>query len=393
MPVRAPLFLTDSMPRVIPNRDKTVLIIQEQMKQYRVPFFTRLHDALRDDGISLRVAYSDLARNDGKHDEAQLPPELGLKVNSYQLFSQRILYQPLLRAAAAADLVIAGQANKYLLNYLLVILCMLGCKRVAFWGLGENKDEGRSEFSEWVRRQVAKKVDWWFAYTTGTKAYLTSHGVSERRITVVSNAVDTREFSDLLATIDEREIAIARRQFEIQDQDRVGLFVGALLPDKGLALLVESAKLIKMSVPDFHLFIVGGGPEQERAQTLANGLSWIHFVGPKFGREKALFFKMANALLLPGRVGLVVLDAFAAGLPLITVDVPYHGPEIEYFADGKNGLLAKNNFAEYASEVVSLFSNASLQRDLRQAALAAGRDYSIDAMVGTFRDGIRACLA
>jgi glycosyltransferase involved in cell wall biosynthesis len=375
-----------------PNRDKTVLIIQGQMKHYRVPFFTRLRDVLRDDGISLRVAYS-LPDNDGRHDEAELPPELGLNVNVCRLFSERILYQPLLRAVACADLVIAEQGNRYLLNYLLVILSVLGCKRVAFWGLGENKDAGRSEFSEWVRRRVANKVDWWFAYTTGTKAYLTSNGVPERRITVVFNAVDTREFSNLLAAIDEHEVAIARQQFELQDHDRVGLFVGALLPDKGLGLLVESARRIKISVPNFHLFIVGGGPEQEMAQSAAKELPWIHFVGPRFGREKAIFFKMADALLLPGRVGLVVLDAFAAGLPLITIDVPYHGPEMEYFAKGRNGLLAKNDVGAYASEVVAFFSSASLQRKLKQAASDAGRADSIGAMAGNFREGIRACLA
>jgi glycosyltransferase involved in cell wall biosynthesis len=376
-----------------PNRDKTVLIIQGQMKQYRVPFFTRLRDVLRDDGVSLRVAYGEAPENDGRNDQAELPPELGLKVNAYRLFSQRILYHPLLRAVAEADLVIAEQSNKYLLNYLLVILSVLGCKRVAFWGLGESKAEGRSEFSEWVRRRVANKVDWWFAYTPGTKAYLTSNGVSERRITVVFNAVDTGEFSQLLAAVDDREVAIAKQQLEIQDNDRVGLFVGALLPDKGLGLLVESAKLIKTSLPSFHLLVVGGGPEQEMVQAAAQGLPWIHFVGPKFGREKAIFFKMADALLLPGRVGLVVLDSFAAGLPLVTIDVPYHGPEVEYFANGKNGLLSKNDVAAYASEVVSLFSSASLQRNLRQAALDAGRSYSIDAMVGSFREGIHACLA
>jgi len=59
----------------------------------------------------------------------------------------------------------------------------------------------------------------------------------------------------------------------------------------------------------------------------------------------------------------------------------------------RNGLLAKHDVAGYASEVVSFFSSASLQRNLRRAALDAGRTYSIDAMVGSFREGIRACLA
>src|SRR5271169_3897416 len=70
-----------TMPR-IPHRDNTVLIIQGQMKQYRVPFFTRLGDLLRADGISLRVAYGGLPQKDGRDDEAELPPDLGLNVNA-----------------------------------------------------------------------------------------------------------------------------------------------------------------------------------------------------------------------------------------------------------------------------------------------------------------------
>jgi glycosyltransferase involved in cell wall biosynthesis len=381
------------MSHIQPLRNKSVLIIQGQMKQYRVPFFTRLRDALQEDGISLRVAYGVFPQQDGRHDGADLPPDLGLKVNTYSLFSRRVLYHPLLRMAARTDLVITEQANKYLLNYLLVILCMLGCLRVAFWGLGENKEEGRSSLSEWLRRRIAKKVDRWFAYTTGTKSYLTLNGVSEEKITVVCNAVDTQAFSGLLAAIDQQEIADARRRLNIQDRDAVGLFVGALLPDKGLRFLLQAAKLVKMSTPSFHVIIVGGGPELDMVRAGSEDLPWVHVVGAKFGREKALLFKMADALLLPGRVGLVILDGFAAGLPLITIDIPNHGPEIEYLVNGKNGLLAENDVAAYASEVVRFLSTGSLQNELKQGALGAGRTHSIDAMVGSFRQGIHACLA
>ena len=42
--------------------------------------------------------------------------------------------------------------------------------------------------------------------------------------------------------------------------------------------------------------------------------------------------------LLPGAVGLGVLDSFAFDVPLVTVDLPYHGPEIDYVRDGENGV-------------------------------------------------------
>ena len=380
------------MSYVADNR-KSVLIIQGQMKHYRVPFFTRLRDVLRNSGIDLRVAYGEAPEHADRNDQAELPPDLGLRVNTYPVFSNRILYQPLLRAVASVDLIVAEQTNKFVLNYLLVTLSVLKCKRVAFWGLGESKNEGRSEFSEWTRRRIANKVDWWFAYTPGTKAYLVANGVSKERVTVVFNAVDTHDLSQQIASISDGEVASARLALKIGEGDPIGLFVGALLPDKGLGLLLESAKLIKVKIPGFHLVIVGGGPEQETVREATRVFPWIHWVGPKFGREKAILFKMAATLLLPGRVGLVILEAFAAGLPLITVDVPYHGNEVEYLADGKNGLVTKNNAEAYASSVISFFSNAALQRDLTQSALASGGKYSLDAMVVNFRDGVLACLA
>ena len=53
---------------------KRVLIIQGQMKQYRVPLFDKLRAVLKEDGIALRVAYSapppwELAKNDNPSKE------------------------------------------------------------------------------------------------------------------------------------------------------------------------------------------------------------------------------------------------------------------------------------------------------------------------------------
>jgi glycosyltransferase involved in cell wall biosynthesis len=370
---------------------KKALIIQGQMKQYRIPFFKKLNDSLLRDGICLKVAYGKAP--DDRDDQALLPEGLGLRVKGHRIFTERLLYYPLLWEVAMADLVIAEQANRHLLNYLLIVLSTLGWRRIAFWGLGENRENSRSELSEWIRRQVAGKVDWWFAYTKGTKCYLTSNGVPEERITIVQNAIDTRELSELVNHITSDELSHAQRQFAIEEHSPVGLFVGALVRDKGIDFLLESARFIKAQLPDFHLFIIGAGPEKEKAEFASRSLPWVHFVGPKFGREKVIFFKMAHALLLPGRVGLAILDAFAAGLPLITVNLPYHGPEIEYLENDWNGLIAERDTAAYAARAVSLFSNASLRNKLRIGALESGKIYSIDAMVDNFRAGIRGCLA
>jgi hypothetical protein len=94
-----------------------VLIVEPQMKQYRVPFFTKLHTALRSSGIDLRVAYSPPNAHEArKRDNADLPEAIGVKVKGYGLLGNRLVFQPLLREVAWADLVVVDQATRHILT-------------------------------------------------------------------------------------------------------------------------------------------------------------------------------------------------------------------------------------------------------------------------------------
>src|SRR5712692_7760789 len=96
-----------------------VLIIQGQIKTYRVPFFIRLQEALQVDGIDLKVAYSPPSESEFiKRDNADLPNAFSTKVPGSWAVSERILYQPLLHEIAASGLVIVEHANKHFLNHL-----------------------------------------------------------------------------------------------------------------------------------------------------------------------------------------------------------------------------------------------------------------------------------
>ena len=96
--------------------------------------------------------------------------------------------------------------------------------------------------------------------------------------------------------------------------------------------------------------------------------------------------------MLPGRVGLVILDSFAAGLPLITVQIPIHGPEVEYLQEGVNGFMVPRDVTTYADAVVRVLKDRGLLLRLRAGALKSADNYSIEAMVQNFRAGIVACL-
>jgi glycosyltransferase involved in cell wall biosynthesis len=372
---------------------KSVLIIEAQMKQYRLPFYLSLNEALRREGIRLTVAYSDPPPAEAlKKDTCDLPTDFGMKVNGFWLWPKRVLFQPLLGTALRSDLVIIDEGNRFLLNHLLLLLSRLGLRRVAFWGLGVNRQVDAIRFSEWYRRCTLNWTCWWFAYTKGTARYLESQGVPGSRITAVQNSADTRGISEGVARLSSHDKLALRARLGISPLGRVGIFCGILEESKKLPFLLESSRIIKSRIPGFNLIIIGDGPQRTLVQQLGQDLPWVHLVGPKFGEEKAEFMATSDVFLLPGRVGLAVLDAFAAGLPMLTTRIPIHGPEIEYLEEGVNGLMSDPYAEAYADAVTSVLSSSELQKRLRAGAIICSEKYSIENMVANFQTGIRLCL-
>lgn len=369
-----------------------VLIILVHMKQYRIPLLTRLFEILQQDGIELRVVYS---APQGLHamvqDDGDLPPEIGRKVNGHW-FAGRVIYQPLWREIADADVVITGHENKYLMNSWLFVLSALQIKTVALWGLGPCLAEDQSKISHWLREKALTAVDWYFSYTTGIVPYLRQHGVPADRITALQNAVDTSELRKSLESISQDEVEQAKAKLGIATGP-VGVYCGMLEATKHIPFLVDAARLIRQRIPDFQLLVVGTGPVRTWVEEAAKASSWIHYLGQKFGREKALALRMANIFVLPGRVGLAVLDSFAAGLPLFTTDLPIHGPEVSYLIDGVNGRKTAHHVQAYADGVIEALSSPALLEKMRRSAMAEASQYTIEAMAENFRHGIKQCLA
>jgi glycosyltransferase involved in cell wall biosynthesis len=372
----------------------TVCIIQALAKHYRVALFDRLHRALADAGVRLRVVYSaPNARHAERRDDVDLPPSYGRKVPAIWALHDRLVLQPAFRDIATADLVVVEQANKHLVNYPLLALSRLGFKRVAYWGHGRNRQSSARTPAERLKRQLVNATDWWFAYTRGTRDYLVGCGVPERKITVVQNSIDVGDFQRELAAVSAEEVDALRARLGIPRAAKIGLFCGSLHDDKRLPFLIDSALAMRERTPGLHLLIVGAGPEGERLRHAAAGRPWIHLLGARFGKDKAICFRAADVFLNPGLIGLGVLDAFAAGLPVLTTDVPIHSPEIEYVESGVNGWVTPHAVADYAAAGAALLADAARLRAMRAAAACSATRYSIDEMAGNFKGGILECLA
>lgn len=132
--------------------------------------------------------------------------------------------------------------------------------------------------------------------------------------------------------------------------------VGRLVPQKGFDLLLQAFASAAREAPEWSLIIWGEGPERTKLEQQRDALrlnSRVHF--PGVTESPGMWIESADAFVLSSRYegwGIVVLEAMAAGLPVVSFDCEW-GPR-EMINDEVDGLLVP-------AEDVSLLSNALLR--------------------------------
>lgn len=366
-----------------------IVIAQRRLTHYRIPLFSSLRQRLSQEGRELVLLHGvGTPEEEAKHDGAEL--DFALRLPTRYIAGGRICWQPFGKYLNGASLVIVTQENRLLYNFWLQWRPRRF--KLAFWGHGRNFQTGRPGLREQIKAAASTRVDWWFAYTELTADLLRIRGFPEERITVLNNAIDTGELSEWRRNITAEEVRRLRNELGIGNS-HTGVFIGSLYAEKRIDFLIESAEQIRARIPDFHLVIIGEGPERKSLEQRTKAYNWVHWAGARFGRDKALYAALGDVTLNPGAVGLVILDAFVLGLPLTTTDSGLHGPEIAYLKNGINGMMLPNDVDRYAAGVVNLLTDKALRDRLRLGCEASAREYTLEGMADRFMDGIRRAVA
>lgn len=361
---------------------------------FRLRFHQLLRERLASLGIDYVVVYSDPPEeNRLKRDTVDIA--WGHKVGIWRKANSKLSLQFGLRDVLASDLVIVQQENGLLLNYACNLLSMFGVKKVAYFGHGRNFQarDPNARAERW-KRFWATKVDWWFGYTDETRRHVEGLGFPPERITVFNNAVDTSDLRNAAAAIGDDEALQSLRTLGLEGRN-TAIFVGGLYPDKRLDFLIAAADRVRAAVPDFELVIVGGGVELEKAKTFAADRPWLTVTGPLFGHDKLALMRGARLFLMPGLVGLAVLDAAALGLPVVTTAYPWHSPEIAYLEDGITGVIVPDweSVEAYADAVIGLLRAPESLAEMAAAARSVSKAYTVEAMADRFAEGVMKALA
>jgi glycosyltransferase involved in cell wall biosynthesis len=373
---------------------KKVVILQYRLLHYRISLFEALKNACLSKNIQLQLVHGQPTESEEKKLDTGYLSWANVVQNKYiTVGGKDILWQPYPSEHRDADLVIQMQENRLLSNYFWLFFKWLHKSKIAYWGHGRNfQADSVNGLREKWKKLLIGKVDWWFAYTQLTHDILLSEEYPDERISVLNNAIDNETFLKDLDFVTANQLTKLRDELGLTKSSQVGLFCGSLYPDKRLDYLIDATDKIHAETPDFHLLVIGDGPSAADIKVATETRHWLHWLGVRKGTEKADYFRLAHLVLNPGAVGLHVLDAFCAGVPMVTTNDARHGPEIAYLKNGENGLIVQGDANVYADAVIYLLKNPTRYEQLKNAALAATKFYTLQNMVDNFADGIERCL-
>lgn len=234
----------------------------------------------------------------------------------------------------------------------------------------------RSHERRALKAKVAREADAFIVHTERSRRVLDMEGVPEERITLMPPGVDIERFSP----------GPGRREaLGLADDDFVILFVGWLLPRKGIDFLVLALRELlrdpALRQRRIRLLVVGSGPGRERVEELvtrAGVKEAVTFAGSTPYTRMPEFFRASDLYVLPSiampawqeQFGMALIEAMACGVPTIAT-LTGGVPEI---AGDAAVLVQPNDFFTLYDNIKRLITDATRRSELAAAARARAVD-------------------
>ena len=353
---------------------KRILFLTNYASPYRVRFFDELGKT-----AEVTVLYSDRRKQITHRDGKWFEPGDG-RFQSIQLggavgFGRKPMcfgVLPWLKRDYDA-IIVAGYSSPT------VILAMLWMRlrRIPFYmeiDGGLIRQDGRGKYL--LKRTLVRLANRWLSTGKYPTEYLVHYGADPAKITEYP-------FSSLYARDILPGVVSGEKKRELRErlgipEKKMILAIGQFIPRKGFDVLLHAAKQLDANTG---IYIVGGEATPEYLTMRQElGLTNVHFLGFKPREQLADYYQAADVFTLPTREdiwGLVVGEAMAYGLPVVTTDRCVAG--LELVEDGVNGYVVPVDDPEALGEKIAAVL-ASDREKMGTASLEKIRPYTIESM-------------
>jgi glycosyltransferase involved in cell wall biosynthesis len=213
--------------------------------------------------------------------------------------------------------------------------------------------------------------------------------VCNRDIFVIGNGIDPKKFGSHA----KKE---ARYQLHIGEDERVIIFVGTLVPGKGVRYLIEGFKYVVDKFNDVQLIIVGTGPLETKLKKMTGELNMkecVRFEGFVEHRRVGDYYTLSDILVFPS---IVDSSGFEEGLPVVLLEALTVGKPVvairtrgvmEVIKDGWSGFLVEQkNPEKIAEKVLELLNDEELRMKISKNALETGKKYDWEILGGKYEE-------
>ena len=251
------------------------------------------------------------------------------------------------------------------------------------------------DFLNAYKKQLEKSV-----YTPEKKYIAISHSIKKElmhyfsipseNIEVIHHGVDCNYFSPWNQSSQGREQRQKiRNELNISEQDFVLLHVGALNARKGLLKSFEVMSFLKkQGFNHIKLLAVGQGDHKKLQQLYSqHDLDGRIIIAPH-SKDIRNYYWASDCFFFPTYYepfGLVILEAMASGLPVVTSHLA-GGSEL--ILDGSNGIIfdPHKRPKEIANQVARVFKDPSLRKQLGERARESALDHTWDRVGQEYQD-------
>lgn len=213
---------------------------------------------------------------------------------------------------------------------------------------------------EYLATRLTSKM---IAVSALTSESLMLLGVHGQNINIIPNGIDLKRIADITPSSEESDV----------------IFAGRLIKEKNLDLLLRALSEVKNTMPGIKCHIIGEGPEKERLVKLAfeRGLeSSVSFREFMEYDEVITRIKSSKLFVLPSSregFGIVVIEAFACGVPVITVK--NQGNAACELVSESTGFVVNLDAKELANAILTLLTDTAFRTRMASCARHSAKEY------------------
>lgn len=241
------------------------------------------------------------------------------------------------------------------------------------------------QFSKkFFKRYLVSSASIWLSTGRETDKFLIHYGAKEERVYryPFTSLMNEDILNDIPTIIEKKRI---REKLGISESKMI-ISVGQFIYRKGFDVLLNAAKLIDK---DIGIYIIGGNPTPDYISHKEKmKLENVHFIGFKSKEELKKYYMAADLFVLPTREdiwGLVINEAMANGLPVITTDKCIAG--LELIENDENGFIVPvEDDRILASRIKQIFESESRREEMGRTSLSKIQKYTIENMVKVHLD-------